>query len=121
MNIIPLVDVMLVLLVTFIVTAPVLTHAVKIDLPKATSQLNVTQISHIELTVRPDGTLYWDGVSVMLTDLPQRFAIESTRQPQPELHIHADRLARYEQIAQVMAAAAKGGLMRIGFVSQPTL
>lgn len=119
MNVVPLVDVMLVLLVIFIVTAPILTHAVKIDLPKASSAVNVTQPEHIEFGIREDGSLFWNGEAVTLDQLPQRFAIEAAKQPQPELHIRADRLVAYEKVAKVMAAAAKAGLTRIGFVSEP--
>ncbi len=119
MNVVPLVDVMLVLLVIFIVTAPLLTHAVKIDLPKAASNVNITQPEHIEFGIREDGSLFWNGEPVTLETLPQRFAKEAPRQPQPELHIRADRHVHYEKVAQVMAFAAKAGLVRIGFVSDP--
>lgn len=119
MNVVPLVDVMLVLLVIFIVTAPILTHAVKIDLPKASSAVNVTKPEHIEFGIREDGSLFWNGETVTLDQLPQRFAIEAAKQPQPELHIRADRLVAYEKVAKVMAAAAKAGLTRIGFISEP--
>jgi biopolymer transport protein ExbD len=119
MNVVPLVDVMLVLLVIFIVTAPLLTHAVKIDLPKASSNVNITQPEHIEFGIREDGGLFWSGEAVTLEMLPQRFASEATKQPQPEVHIRADRHVQYEKVAQVMALAAKAGLVRIGFVSEP--
>jgi len=119
MNVVPLVDVMLVLLVIFIVTAPLLTHAVKIDLPKASSSVNLTKPEHIEFGIREDGSLFWNGEQVALDALPERFAAEAAKQPQPEVHIRADRLAHYEKVAQVMAAAAKAGLVRIGFVSAP--
>ncbi|MRR56655.1 MAG: biopolymer transporter ExbD [Deltaproteobacteria bacterium] len=119
MNVVPLVDVMLVLLVIFIVTAPLLTHAVKIDLPKASSAANITKPEHIEFGIHEDGSLLWSGEVVTLPDLPQRFADESAKQPQPELHIRADRHVQYEKVAQVMSLAAKAGLLRIGFVSSP--
>jgi biopolymer transport protein ExbD len=119
MNVVPLVDVMLVLLVIFIVTAPLLTHAVKIDLPKASSAANITKPEHIEFGIREDGILFWSGEQVTLEMLPPRFAAEAQKQPQPELHIRADRHVRYEKVAQVMALAAKAGLVRIGFVSEP--
>lgn len=118
-NIVPLVDVMLVLLVIFIITAPLLTHAVKIDLPKASSSPNITQPDHIEFAIREDGSLLWNGESVALEDAGPRFAMSAKRQPQPELHIRADRLTHYENVARVMSLAAKSGLARIGFVSDP--
>ncbi|MDP1652616.1 MAG: biopolymer transporter ExbD [Rhodocyclaceae bacterium] len=119
MNVVPLVDVMLVLLVIFIVTTPLLTHAVKIDLPKASSSANITKPEHIEFGIRENGELYWNGEPVTLDALPQRFASEAPKQPQPEVHIRADRDVHYEKVAKVMALAAKAGLVRIGFVSEP--
>ncbi len=119
MNVVPLVDVMLVLLVIFIVTAPLLTHSVKIDLPKASSSVNITKPEHIEFGIRESGDLFWNGEAVTMDLLASRFAREAARQPQPELHIRADRHVHYEKVAQVMALAAKSGLVRIGFVSDP--
>lgn len=119
MNVVPLVDVMLVLLVIFIVTAPLLTHAVKIDLPKSSSSVNITRPEHIEFGIRENGDLFWNGEPVTLDTLAQRFAAESARQAQPEIHIRADRHVHYEKVAQVMALAARAGLVRIGFVSEP--
>lgn len=118
-NVVPLVDVMLVLLVIFIITAPLLTHSVKIDLPKASSTPNVTKPEHIEFAIREDGSLYWNGVLITKETLTARFALEAKKDPQPELHIRADRLVPYEKVAQVMSGAAKTGLVRIGFVTEP--
>jgi len=120
MNVVPLVDVMLVLLVIFIVTAPLLTHAVKIDLPKVSSSANITKPEHIEFGIRENGELFWNGEPVPLTELQPRFAAEAKRQPQPELHLRVDRNARYDSVAQVMSTAAKAGLRRIGFVTSGT-
>ena len=119
MNVVPLVDVMLVLLVIFIVTAPLLTHAVKIDLPKASSNVNITKPEHIEFGIRENGDMFWNGEQITSAQLSERFAAEAAKQPQPEVHIRADKHAYYETIAKVMAAAAKNGLVRIGFVSEP--
>jgi len=118
-NIVPLVDVMLVLLVIFIVTAPLLTHAVKVDLPKATSTPNVTQPSHVELAVRADGTMYWNGELVRRDQLQERLGKEALRPSPPEIHLRADKSARYEWVAQVIAGAKGAGLTRIGFVTEP--
>ena len=120
MNVVPLVDVMLVLLVIFIVTAPLLTHAVKIDLPKVSSSANITKPEHIEFAIRENGELFWNGEPVTLAELQPRFAAEAKQQPQPELHLRADRNARYDSVAQVMSVAAKAGLLRIGFVTSGT-
>ncbi|OFZ70713.1 MAG: biopolymer transporter ExbD [Betaproteobacteria bacterium RBG_16_58_11] len=118
-NVVPLVDVMLVLLVIFIITAPLLTHAVKIDLPKASSNPNITQPEHIEFAIRADGSLHWNGEPVTPAPLAPRFAAAAKRHPQTELHLRADRLTPYEHVAQVMSIAAKAGLVRIGFVTEP--
>lgn len=119
-NVVPLVDVMLVLLVIFIITAPLLTHSVKIDLPKASSTPNITKPEHIELAIREDGSLFWNGESVPKGNLIARFAVEAKKQPQPELHIRADTMTHYGNVAAVMSDAAKIGLVRIGFVTDPS-
>jgi biopolymer transport protein ExbD len=119
-NMIPLIDVMLVLLVIFIITAPLLTHAVKIDLPKAASQPNQTKPENIQLAVRADGAALWNGEEIDRDQLRSRLAAASRQSPQPEIHLRADRNARYEPIAQIMAEAAKAGMSRIGFVSDPS-
>lgn len=119
MNMVPMVDVMLVLLVIFIITAPLLTHAVKVDLPKASSTANITKPDHIQLGIRKDGSLFWNGKIVTLASLSARFAVEAKKNPQPELHIRADRQAYYELVAQVMSSATKAGIVRIGFVTDP--
>lgn len=121
MNVVPLVDVMLVLLVIFIVTAPLLTHAVKIELPKASSQVNVQKPEHVEFGVRENGDLFWNGEKLSFAELPARFAAAAARNPQPELHIRADRLTPYENVAKVMSAASRAGLVRIGFLTDPAL
>lgn len=117
-NMVPLIDVMLVLVVIFLVTAPLLTHAVKIDLPQATSQPDSTPAT-IDLALDAQGRIFWDGKSITGAELPARVKTAATRQPAPELHIRADRNTRYELIAQVMSEAAKHGLSKIGFVSDP--
>ncbi len=118
-NVVPLVDVMLVLLVIFIITTPLLTNAVKIDLPKAANHPNITKPDHIELGIRQDGELSWNGELVKMADLPARFAAAAGKEPQPELHIRADRQGRYDPVAQVMSLAARAGLKRVGFVTDP--
>jgi biopolymer transport protein ExbD len=119
-NIIPLVDVMLVLLVIFIITAPLLTHAVKIDLPKASSAPNLTRPDNIPRAVRADGTTFWNGEVVARDSLDARLAEASRTQPQPELHLRADRTTAYEHVAEVMAAASRAGILKLGFVSEPS-
>ncbi|SFE17370.1 biopolymer transporter ExbD [Nitrosomonas sp. Nm166] len=119
-NVVPLVDVMLVLLIIFIITAPLLTHSVKIDLPKAESTANITRPEHIELAIRADGSLFWNGESVVLQQLDSRFRATVVQAPETELHIRADKLAHYEHVAQAMSIAAKAGVTRIGFVTDPS-
>ncbi|MGG7055315.1 ExbD/TolR family protein [Nitrosomonas sp. ANs5] len=119
-NVVPLVDVMLVLLIIFIITAPLLTHSVKVDLPKASSNPNVTQPEHIEFAIRSDGSFFWSGEQVTLEQLPPRFADAAEKSSKTELHIRADRDAHYELVAKIMSVAAQAGLTRIGFVTDPT-
>lgn len=118
-NMIPLIDVMLVLLVIFMITAPLLTHAVKVDLPKAQSQPNLTKPDHIALSIDASGRLFWNGAAVDRAELAQRMQKIAQLAPQPELHLHVDRNARYQAAAEVLAAAGQAGVTRIGFVSDP--
>jgi biopolymer transport protein ExbD len=120
-NMVPLIDVMLVLLVIFIVTAPLLTHAVKIDLPKASSEVNPTQRDNVQLAITAGGEIYWNGELVDHSGLSPRFADAARAAVQPELHIRADRATQYGNVAEVMSMAARAGLTRIGFVTNPTL
>jgi biopolymer transport protein ExbD len=120
-NMIPLIDVMLVLLVIFIITAPLLTHAVKIDLPKAASRPNLTRPDHIALSVNASNEVFWNGERVDHPQLVDRLAAAASLDPQPELHLRADKSTQYQTLAEVMAAAGKAGLTRIGFVSNPSI
>lgn len=117
-NMVPLIDVMLVLLVIFIVTAPLLTHAVKVDLPHASADATPPQ-SPVELAIRDNGDLYWNGEPVSQDALAERMQDAARQTPAPELRIRADRLTPYERVAQAMALASRLGLARIGFVTRP--
>ena len=119
-NMVPLIDVMLVLLVIFIITAPLLTHAVKIALPRAASTPNVTQPENIQLAVKANGDVYWNGERMDKAQIASRMAASARLDPQPEVHLRADRTTEYEKVAQVMSAAAKAGLTRIGYVTDPS-
>lgn len=119
-NMVPLIDVMLVLLIIFIVTAPLLTHAVKVDLPKAASSANQTKPDNVQLAIDANSQLFWNGEAVDAAQFDERLKAASAQQPQPELHIRAERTTPYEKVAQVMSDAAKNGLTRIGFVTDPT-
>jgi len=118
-NMIPLIDVMLVLLVIFIVTAPLLTHAVKVDLPKASSSANLTKPDNVQLAIDGTGQAYWNGEAVAAAALQDKLRAAAARTPQPELHLRAERRTPYENVAEVMSAAARAGLTRIGFVTEP--
>ncbi len=118
-NMVPLIDVMLVLLVIFIVTAPLLTHSVKIELPKASSTPNLTKPDNIQLAIKADGSLYWNGESVDNAALAARMAVAAKLDPQPEVHIRAERTTEYQKVAEVMSATAKAGLVKIGFITDP--
>jgi biopolymer transport protein ExbD len=118
-NMVPLIDVMLVLLVIFIITAPLLTHAVKVDLPKASSQVNLTKPDNIQLAIDHAGTVYWNGEPLDATQWRERMAQAAKLRPQPEIHLRADGEVAYRRVAQVMSDAAKVGLTRIGFVTDP--
>jgi biopolymer transport protein ExbD len=102
------------------VTAPLLTHAVKIDLPKAASEVNPTQRDNVQLAIAPGGAMYWNGEPVDRAALEPRFAEAARGAVQPELHIRADHETRYGTVAEVMSMAARAGLTRIGFVTDPT-
>ena len=118
-NMIPLIDVMLVLLVIFIVTAPLLTHAVKIDLPKASSTPNLTKPENIQLAIDGASQVFWNGSTVTREELVDLLKSAAVRDPQPELHLRAERTTPYEKVAEVMSAAAKEGVTRIGFITEP--
>lgn len=118
-NTTPLVDVMLVLLIIFIITAPLLTHNIRVDLPTAGSSVSPEKPDVITLSVNREGKLFWNDAPINESDLPQRLQDASNHKPQPELHLRADRDTRYQRIAEIMSAAQKAGLQKLGFVSIP--
>ena len=118
-NMVPLIDVMLVLVIIFMVTAPLMTHAVKVDLPKASSQRNEVKPQTISLSIDASGTLYWNKERADWALLPERLKAESAKDPQPELHIRADENTAYKKVAELMSEASKVGLTKIGFVTDP--
>jgi biopolymer transport protein ExbD len=118
-NTTPLVDVMLVLLIIFMITIPVMTHSVNVNLPQASAQPNEPKPDAIALSIDSDGMVRWNDVEVDDAQLAARIAEAASATPQPELHLHAERTTYYEKVAQVMAAAQNGGLEKIGFVTEP--
>lgn len=119
-NMVPLIDVMLVLLVIFIITAPLLTHSVKIDLPRASSAPDESRAEHVALAINADGTLFWNGERIERDEVKQRLVTMGQQTPDAELHLHADKTTEYQSLAEIMADAAAAGVKKIGFVSDPS-
>jgi biopolymer transport protein ExbD len=118
-NTTPLVDVMLVLLIIFIITIPVINHSVKIDLPRASSQPDDPKPENINLDIDGQGRIFWNSEAIDASQLSLRIATAAQKAPQPELHLRAERTTQYEKVARVMAVAQAGGLSKIGFVTEP--
>jgi len=118
-NMTPLVDVMLVLLIIFIITVPVMKHAVNIDLPRATSEPEQPKPQNILFSITADGSYYWNEQKIEDGELPTRLAAEAAKDPQPELHIRGDKAVRYERVAKAMSQAREAGVRKIGFITEP--
>ena len=118
-NMTPLVDVMLVLLIIFIITVPVLQHSVNIDLPRASNEVEVSKPATIRLSVDAGGRYFINDAVLSDEELALRLKAAATMNPQPELHIRGDKSVRYERVAQAMAAAQQAGLRKIGFITEP--
>jgi len=118
-NMVPLIDVVLVLLVIFIVTAPLLTNAVKLDLPKASSSADIQKPEKVEFAIDATGSLFWNGERISREDALVRFTEEGRKRPQPEVYLRADQTVPYRYVAQTLADASKGGLSKVAFVSEP--
>lgn len=118
-NVTPLVDVTLVLLIIFIITIPVMNHAVPVQLPQAASQKEVIQPETIRLSITADGKYHWNEAEISEADLELRLRQEAAKDPQPDLHIRGDQAVRYEYVAKAMSAAQRAGIRKIGFVTDP--
>jgi biopolymer transport protein ExbD len=118
-NMTPLVDVMLVLLIIFIITVPVMKHAITLDLPRASNVPQDAKPEAIRLSVDAAGQYYWNETALDDASLTRQLQAAAVRQPQPELHIRGDKAVRYERVAQAMAAAQQAGLKKIGFITEP--
>lgn len=117
-NVTPMVDVMLVLLVIFIITAPLFTHSIKLDLPNAQAAAAPEKPETISLSINGDGNIFWNNDQIDQKDLAARLADAAQKNPQPELQLRADKSTRYEIIAQVMSAAQTNGMTKMGFVTE---
>ena len=118
-NMTPLVDVMLVLLILFIITVPVMKHSVNVDLPQASNQPEDIKPETVRLSVDASGQYHWNEALLSDDELTPRLQAEAAKEPQPELHIRGDKAVRYERVAQAMAAAQRAGVRKIGFVTEP--
>ena len=115
-NVTPLVDVMLVLLIIFMITAPVLAHKVEIDLPQApTVQSQEKPPPPIDLQIKATGEMYWNNEPMISAALEPQLRIEARKEPQPELQVDADRNTQYQIVATVLATAKNVGMRKIGF------
>lgn len=119
-NVTPLVDVMLVLLIIFLITIPVATHSVPVVLPKQDNHPRVTLAKDISISVTRDGALYWQAQPLAdAAALSQRLSEAAQQQPQPVIHIHGDAAASYEPVGRVVMAAQQAGILKLGFVTEP--
>ena len=118
-NTTPLVDVMLVLLIIFIVTAPLMTQSIAVTLPKVASVAADTPPQTVKLGLDADGQRFWDSEPVRAEDFAARLAAAAAQTPQPVLQLSADQATRYQHVAEVMAAARAAGIEKLGFVTVP--
>ena len=118
-NMTPLVDVMLVLLIIFIITVPVLTNSVRLDLPRAQSAVNDVKPQTVTISITADGAAHWNEEAVDEAQLERRLTAAAARTPQPEIQLRGDRKAAYEHVIRAMAAAQRAGIEKLGFVTDP--
>jgi biopolymer transport protein ExbD len=119
-NTTPLVDVMLVLLIIFLITVPVITRTVPLELPKAANIATQTKPENITIAVDENGRVFWnDRMMANRADLLDRIKAAAVQKPQPEIHIRADRNTRYEAVGRVIYTIQRGGLVKVGFITEP--
>lgn len=118
-NMVPLIDVMLVLLIVFIITVPVIKHAVHVDLPQASTQRSLDKPETVRISVDASGQYHWNKKAVSDEELAVQLATAAAQDPQPNLQIRGDKAVRYERVAQAMAAAQRAGVRKLGFVTEP--
>jgi biopolymer transport protein ExbD len=120
-NVIPLVDIMLVLLIIFIITVPVVTKAVKVSLPTNYNQPTETKPENINISVDFSGQVYWNDNAMRMEDLATFARNEAVKDPQPEVHIRGDRRVRYQYVGDVLTTLQRNGLLKVAFVAEPPL
>jgi biopolymer transport protein ExbD len=119
-NTTPLVDVMLVLLIIFLITIPVITRERKVELPKAVNIPTVTKPENVTISVDKVGGIYWNNQLIPTLDgLINQVKFVAVRKPQPEIHIRADKEARFESVGRVIYAIQRGGIVKVGFLTEP--
>ncbi|MCE2659949.1 MAG: ExbD/TolR family protein [Rubrivivax sp.] len=119
-NTTPMVDVMLVLLIIFMITVPVITQTIKLELPKETNIPLMTKPENITIAVNRDGEVFW-GVERLpdIEALVARLKVEAVKEPQPEVHIRGDQDVRYESVGRVVVACQRAGIFKVGFITEP--
>ena len=119
-NTTPLVDVMLVLLIIFLITIPVVTQSIKLELPKERNLPTQTKPENIVIAVNRDGEIHW-GIERLpdIETLVRRLKVESVKEPQPEVHIRGDSEVRYEAVGRVVVACQRAGIFKVGFITEP--
>ena len=118
-NVTPMVDVMLVLLIIFMITAPLITHKIAIDLPQAAAVKNPDKPDIVTLSIDASGKLFWNDQPVTADEWKVRVRSAALKEPQPELHLRAEKTTQYQQLAEIMADAQAAGMVKIGFVTTP--
>ena len=119
-NTTPLVDVMLVLLIIFLITIPVVTETVKLELPKERNLPTQTKPENIVIAVNRDGEIYWGKQRIPdIEALVAKLKVESVKEPQPEVHIRGDTEVRYESVGRVVVACQRAGIFKVGFITEP--
>ena len=117
-NMTPFVDVMLVLLIIFIVTLPVIQHSVKIELPKATSSASNSKPETIQVSIDAKGQIFWNKTQVTLDEYIIKAKQAASQDPVPDVNLRADRRVKYDAVAQVLSASKRNGLTKLGFVTE---
>jgi biopolymer transport protein ExbD len=117
-NVTPLVDVMLVLLIIFMITAPLMSHRITVDLPTANPKVTDSEfVEPMDLAVKPDGTMYLNDVEVTEAELKAQFAVAAAKSPQPELQIRADKTTEYKVVKKILGDAKDQGMVHVGFIT----